>query len=40
MWRVYDTCGYPLRQRFNSWNAAYCFLCMMNRLDWTIKKVY
>ena len=39
MFKVLDSYGEPLIQRFSSYHEAYCFLCIMNRFDWKIKEV-
>ena len=39
MYRVYDSYGEPLSKRFSSYQEAWCFICIMNRMsDWKIRR--
>ena len=38
-YNVYDMTGNVVRGYFKTWKDAYTFLCIMNRYDWSIKKV-
>lgn len=37
-YNVYDTCGKLVKANFPTWKAAFTFLIMNQRYDWTIVK--
>ena len=39
IYKLYDSCGEPLPQRFFTKESAYNYKCLMGRSDWKIKEL-